>query len=323
MGRAGIILILGSILCARMVLADTRVLLVGDVMLDRTVATRMKTAKDPLYPFRHVLPLHETPIGHVDFVVGNLEGPIVTKKRPPVKEIDFGFATSTANGIRRVGFDAVSQANNHTLDQGRDGAKESKTFLLQAGVLPFGDQTKESATSSFAWIEKNGKRIALVGFNVTDHLLNKQAALQVIGTATSTNATTIVFMHWGTEYRARPSNAQIELAHWFIDAGVSAVIGTHPHWVQSVEMYHGRPIAYSLGNFVFDQDWSAETRNGLAVALNFGSTTTMSLLPVSIERSQPRYLAGKEKEKRLQHLAEISGKEFRSEILNGTLSGAP
>jgi poly-gamma-glutamate synthesis protein (capsule biosynthesis protein) len=295
-------------------------LFVGDMMFDRTVATRMSQAKDVKYPFRQIVPLNQTPSGPVDMVIGNLEGPVVTKKRLPNKEIDFGFASSVATLLREMGFHAVSQANNHTLDQGRIGATESKQFLTQSHVLAFGDQVRESATNSIGWIETRGQTIGLIGFNNTDHPLDKKGALRAIGAVTSTGAMAIVYMHWGNEYQAKPSQKQVDLAHWMIDAGATAVIGAHPHWMQSVEVYHDRVIAYSLGNFIFDQDWSTETREGLAVVLSIDhAETRLSLMPVHLEKSQPKYVAGKDREKRLKRLAAISDKSLKDQILKGEL----
>ena len=322
MGRIGIAFVSAVVLCATAlpVLASPRMLFVGDMMFDRLVASRMLKAKNQTYPFFSMTPVAQTPSGLMDVVIGNLEGSVVTKKRLPEKEIDFGFATTVAMLLRQEGFSAVSQANNHTLDQGRIGAVESTDFLRSAGVGSFGDQTRESATSSVGWIEKDGQRIALIGFNITDHALDKKNALKAIGSATTTGAVTIVFMHWGNEYQAKPTKKQIELAHWLIDAGANAVIGSHPHWMQSVEVYRGHAIAYSLGNFIFDQEWSAETKEGLAVGLSIAPTETrLSLFPIHLEKSQPRYLIGKARDKRLKRLADISDKALTAQILAGEI----
>ena len=125
----------------------------------------------------------------------------------------------------------------------------------------------DDEASSLAVIESRGQKVALLGFNTTDNPFDRDAASAAIESAKRQAGHTVVFMHWGQEYKAKPDTAQVELAHWFIDQGVDAVIGSHPHWVQSVEEYRGHPIAYSLGNFIFDQDWSEETNLGLVVGL--------------------------------------------------------
>jgi poly-gamma-glutamate synthesis protein (capsule biosynthesis protein) len=74
-----------------------------------------------------------------------------------------------------------------------------------------------------------------------------------------------MYTHWGREYMTEPDNGEITLAHEFIDSGVDLVIGSHPHVVQTKEEYNGKIIYYSLGNFVFDQYFDPNTREGLAV----------------------------------------------------------
>ncbi len=94
----------------------------------------------------------------------------------------------------------------------------------------------------------------------------------------------VPFFHWGIEYVALPTDQQRHFAHVAIEAGASIVIGSHPHWVQAVETYQGRPIIYSLGNFVFDQAWSRETTEGTIADVWFeGSKVTgVDLKPVLI-----------------------------------------
>ena len=102
----------------------------------------------------------------------------------------------------------------------------------------------------------------------------------------------IATFHWGNEYSHR-SLHQVELAHLAVDSGADVVIGHHPHWVQEVETYLGKPIYYSLGNLVFDQMWSEETRTGLVVKLNFSGSTLISQeqIPIKIfDYGQPATL---------------------------------
>jgi poly-gamma-glutamate synthesis protein (capsule biosynthesis protein) len=127
-------------------------------------------------------------------------------------------------------------------------------------------------------------------------------------------------MHWGAEYQAKPNKTQTDLAHWFIDQGVDAIIGSHPHWMESVEVYRNRPIAYSLGNFIFDQDWSAETNLGLAAGLVLNEQgSELHLFPIQITKSQPRLLTGTDRQTRLDYLASISDPSLSSQIKQGVI----
>ncbi len=89
--------------------------------------------------------------------------------------------------------------------------------------------------------------------------------------------------HWGNEY-SRHSKRQEVLAHLAIDSGADVVVGHHPHWIQEVEEYRGKPIYYSLGNLVFDQMWSDPTRKGLILKLTFSGSKLQSreLIPIKI-----------------------------------------
>ena len=103
----------------------------------------------------------------------------------------------------------------------------------------------------------------------------------------------VVIMHWGVEYKG-VAPMQVNLAHNFIDSGADIVIGTHPHVVQPVEVYKNKIIAYSLGNFVFDQMQSDETREGymLQIYLSGKDLTGFKVFPYKIyDYAQPRWEA--------------------------------
>ncbi len=94
----------------------------------------------------------------------------------------------------------------------------------------------------------------------------------------------IVSFHWGEEYTKTITSHQKELAHIAIESGADVVVGHHPHWVQEKEIYHDKPVYYSLGNFVFDQMWSEETRKGVLLKLVFNGRALVGeeLLPILI-----------------------------------------
>ncbi len=272
--------------------AEARILFVGDIMLDRNVAARMKAADDSAYPFRKL------PSGwfdSFDYAVANLEGVVTDKRRPPEKSIDFQFDPSVIPMLKEQGLDAFSQANNHSLDQGAVGYADSVRRLREAGFLVFGHQVRDDVMS-LATTTVKGIRIAFLGFNTTDNALDRAAAAPVLAQAASSSDVVIAYMHWGIEYQDTPDPASVELSHWLIDHGVDAVIGGHPHWARGFSSYKGKPIAWSLGNFVFDQDFSERTRQGLAVALTVTKgSISMESIPVQIDKSQPRIVEGEEK----------------------------
>ncbi len=299
----------------------TSLLFLGDMMFDRNVAARSKAAGSLDYPFQKICNQKDCFFKGHDLVIANLEGPISSKRQAPNKgNVDFMFDSKILAVLKQVGINAVSQANNHTWDQGRAEADASQQKVRQASIGVFGDQIRDSVASASAIVESNGRKIALLGYNVTDHELDKQAVSQAIASAKKQADFTIVFTHWGVEYQAKPNKGQVELAHWLIDQGVDAVIGGHPHWMQSVEVYRNRPIAYSLGNFIFDQDWSAETKFGLMINLVLNSQgSELQLFPIKIDRSQPILLIDQERQVRLDRLASISDKSLSASIKTGVI----
>ena len=98
----------------------------------------------------------------------------------------------------------------------------------------------------------------------------------------------VVSPHFGVEYKHTPNNRQIELAHAFVDAGADIIVGTHPHVVQTFEIYNGVPIFYSLGNFIFDQYWSYDTQEELSLGIVMSEDFyKIYLFPILSQKSQP------------------------------------
>ncbi len=293
-----------------------RVLFVGDVMLDRLVADRTRASGNPVYPFAR---LPDGWFDSFDIAVANLEGPLSDVRLPPHKEIDFAFEPTWGTRLRTLGVDAVSQANNHSLDQGREEADRGMARLREAGLLAFGDQVRDGEVA-LATTTVRGMTIAFLGFNVTDNPLDREEAARMVTRAKRSADRVMVFLHWGEEYQPLPSVAMRELATWFAAQRVDAIIGAHPHWAQGISRIQGVPVAWSLGNFVFDQDWSDETKEGLGVAVSFfASSTAFELFPVRIEASQPRLHLGTSRLQRLQVLAERSDADLREAVSLGRI----
>ena len=103
----------------------------------------------------------------------------------------------------------------------------------------------------------------------------------------------IVYPHWGTEYTPKPFAGQQALARAVIDAGADMVIGNHAHWVGAMEVYKGKPIWYALGNFVFDQDWSEPTMEGITLELTFDGADLVQVRMrphVILDKAQPNFM---------------------------------
>jgi poly-gamma-glutamate synthesis protein (capsule biosynthesis protein) len=134
------------------------------------------------------------------------------------------------------------------------------------------------------------KKVALVGFDITlnnDHL---EDDYKLVENLKEENDLVVVNMHWGLEYRKKSNSEQQEVGHRLIEAGADVIIGHHPHVIQEIEIYQGKPIFYSLGNFIFDQS-REDTRRGYGVGMVTGSENIeYYIFPYEIKKYQPELL---------------------------------
>jgi poly-gamma-glutamate synthesis protein (capsule biosynthesis protein) len=162
--------------------------------------------------------------------------------------------------------------------------------------------------------EIKGSKIGILGYNQIPPLTNTAAPENItneINELKNQVDLIVVAFHWGTEYVSKPNTNQVALAHQAVDAGADLIIGDHPHWVGAIEFYKEKPIFYSVGNFVFDQMWSTETRQGIIVLAQYENNrlSKISLLPTQIEEScQPRILNFEEGKVVLQKIFSVSDK---------------
>jgi poly-gamma-glutamate synthesis protein (capsule biosynthesis protein) len=194
------------------------------------------------------------------------------------KILKFTFDPRFAQLLSGLGFTAVSLANNHALDFGADGYAQTTDFLTQAGIAPFGHPLNTKDLSTI--VSTDSKTLCLVGYH---SLFDPESAWveAEIKKLRPTCSYVVVVAHWGEEYQHEPTASQKLKARTFIDLGADLIIGAHPHIVQPVEVYNNRAIFYSLGNFLFDQGFQPEVKRGVAVGVEFASSTTrFTLTPV-------------------------------------------
>jgi len=231
----------------------------GDIMLDDGPGRTVAAGGDPLAPFAAAL-------AAADYRIGNLECPIATGGRPLDNKI---FTFRADPGVLRVlrgRFDALAVANNHAGDYGKQAFVQTLELLGQSGIRHFGGGRNLAEAHAPLWIEKQGLRIAVLGYDEFKPR-SFEAGAETPGVAWSEDSQVVAdiraaraagadlvipFMHWGWEREPEPSERQRELARLMIDAGADIVVGGHAHVTQGAEYYKGRLIVYSLGNFVFD-----------------------------------------------------------------------
>ncbi|MCS5709851.1 CapA family protein [Candidatus Berkiella aquae] len=246
-----------------------------------------------------------------DITYGNLEGPIGVGLLPNGQQVadpllwktyflsrfpSFNYHPSVAASLKTSGFDIVSNANNHILDRDSLGIDKTIETLDQHQLAHIGAKAKNATTSWYTLLERKGFKIAWLAcaehtngipdkhhqvFNCY-HSADRSTMINTIRDLKKQVDIIIVSPHWGEEYQTFPNRAQKEFAKDVLNAGASAVIGSHPHVLQPVETFStndGRQtlISYSLGNFVSYQG-SPKNRSSMVLLLGFTKTPTQTII---------------------------------------------
>lgn len=249
----------------------------GDMMLDRRVRIEIeKQGYD--YPFRELEKIMRTvaPQGW-DEVIVNAEG-VFTDYESVTRDLSgkylrFTFDPSWLEGIKNAGITHLSQANNHTSDFGREGYATSVQYISEYGLSSFGSPYN---TDHIAYIDFGTQKIALIGYNQFIYGREPQEDIAItkklIQREKEKGYFVVVYPHWGDEYVIEANEFQEMVAREFVDAGAGLIVGAHPHVIQNNTFMMGEdntmvPIYYSLGNFIFDQAFQPEVREGKVIAV--------------------------------------------------------
>ncbi|MDA3840743.1 MAG: AmmeMemoRadiSam system protein B [Patescibacteria group bacterium] len=297
-------------------------LFLGDLMLDRHVAERIDD-KGIDYIFEKLAGDENRFFQGIDVVGANLEGVVSDdgEHYMPQNIFDFAFGPEKIFQIKKYNFNFFNLANNHFADQGRQGEEETRENLDKLDFSYVGCRDKEIGECSTKIIEIGGKKIGMAGFSMVYGLFDQEAAKATIEELRSKSDFVITNVHWGVEYQHNFNQTQRMVGHELIDAGSDVIIGHHPHVVQGMEMYKGKPIFYSLGNFVFDQYFSKDTQEGLAIGISYESDKlALFLYPLKSNMSQIDLMLGKEKNEFLQNfISWSSGINQIEEIQEGRI----
>ena len=196
----------------------------------------------PEYFLKNVKPIFEAD----DLTIANLEGTFTNSTSRVDKTYAFKGPAEFVNILTSSSVESVTVANNHSRDYGPQSLTDTKATLDAAGVIHFGyDETSV--------VDVNGIKVGLIGiYELIDHTGRAQQVKDHIAKVKSEGAdVVIVIFHWGIERDAAPNSHQTMLARLAIDEGADLVCGHHPHVLQGIEVYKGKNIVYSLGNFCF------------------------------------------------------------------------
>ena len=277
---------------------SVRMLFTGDILLARQVLAEMRRTGES--PFDSVRPLFAS----AAWVAGNFEGAIGSPRSCVARDTLMCFSSlDTAPALlARAGFKAVFVENNHAGDLGANGRQRTRDVMRAAGLLAV-DFDHSPRFTRLGGLTVATVAVSLVrGADGQAQSIPSVALAQKLRLARALADVVVASIHWGTELQDWPSEAQRTAAEWLVDHGADLVVGHHPHVVQASECVHGRPVFYSLGNFVFDQRYP-QTKAGLIAdctlrgrRLRCGALTTHALpgsaAPAISDGPQARALAG-------------------------------
>ncbi len=261
----------------------------GDVMLGRGVAQALDG--DWAAAFVDVRPW----LADADLAFANLESPLTTAPLsppsfPPRGEDEGGGARydlrappESVAALRAAGFDVVSLANNHALDAGQAGLRETMDTLHAARI-----------SALLGWkagrLANRSPIYRLLAFNDSVAPLDVGAAASAVAAAAERADMVIVSVHWGGEYQAAPGPRQQAVARALAEAGAGIIVGHGPHVLQRIEWIGETLVAYSLGNFLFDQLYPVDCRWGaiLRVTLRGNRIVAVRAAPTAVERGRVR-----------------------------------
>lgn len=220
-------------------------------------------------------------------------------KKAEDKQYTFRVDPQNVQVFKDMQIDVVALANNHTMDFGIEGLTDSFNTLKGAGIKYAGAGNNLDEARNINYFEVYGKKIAYLAasrvipkpewnaYKTKPGMLttyDPAFLLEDIKTAKSQSDFVVVYVHWGKERHDSPEEYQRNLAKQYIDAGADLIIGSHPHVLQGIEYYNGKPIIYSLGNFIFYS--SIKQTALLKVSLNEQNEAKIRLLPGKAENSR-------------------------------------
>ncbi|WP_199622224.1 CapA family protein [Paenibacillus alkalitolerans] len=280
---------------------QVRLAFVGDVLLGEYVG-KLMSRHGYDYPYQHVRAL----LQDADVTAANLETAVTAaQEKPGLKTYEFSSAPESLPAFADAGFDLVSLANNHSMDFGPQGLRDTMSNLTANELKYVGAGENVDEANAPVFIEKNGLTVAYLGFSRVIPTEKWKARKDRIGLAETYDYTrpvdeikkareradvVVVMVHWGEERKleAHPKK-QTELGRRFVDAGADLVIGSHPHVLQGIEHYKNKWIVYSLGNFIFTKSTDTLTYDSGILYADCGKSGDcgLRLLPVRADTPQP------------------------------------
>ncbi|MBI5629580.1 MAG: CapA family protein [Elusimicrobia bacterium] len=278
-----------------LLLAQVSLSAVGDIRLDGPVGELIGRhgPEHPTAAVREAL--------KADIVFGNLECSVTTRGTKQAKTWNFRAPSENLASLKEGGFDVLNLANNHSMDYGTEGFLDTLAAVKKRGFIAVGGGKNIEQAEKLRIIERNGLRVGFLGLTSTFPpeawarrkkpgvaYSNFKRFPELIRRAKKDCDILVVSFHGGTELALEPNQIQKAFAHMAVDAGADLILGHHPHVLQAVELYKGKTILYSLGNFLFVSP-APETRTTVIAkaALGRGGVESIEFVPLDTHWGQP------------------------------------
>jgi poly-gamma-glutamate synthesis protein (capsule biosynthesis protein) len=300
-------------------LEQVRILAAGDVMLGSWI-DQIARVRGWDYPFGQL----DSIVSQADIFFCNLEAPFGTSGTAYEKTYTFQVSPDLVQVLTAGKINMVSLANNHMMDYGVESLTATMEVLGKNNIRYCGAGSNLQEARKPARLAVKGKNIILACYSLTfpeEFWATDTSAgtcfpwhtfvFRDLKKFKSDSNLLVVSFHWGGELLTMPKEYQIKLAHQVIDVGADLVLGHHPHVIQGVEIYKGKVIAYSLGNFIF-ASYSENVKESMLLELYSGMTGIKKcrVYPLLVYNSavefQPRLLTGESRSKFFSYLQEIS-----------------
>ena len=274
----------------------------GDVMFARNMPGVLSLDSSPFAGVSNVT-------STVDLLLINFENAATDSEYAVKGDIPFKCSPSYVPLARANNNTVAALANNHAMDYGIVGMNDTISYLENAGITPIGAGNSEDEAHQAVTKEINGRKITILNYMDSNNFVEYPYEMMPYANGSSPGYSAydsedaqrqiaenndsdliVAYLHFGNEYSHAPNDDQVSIAHELIDYGADVVIGSHPHVTQGIEMYNGKPIFYSLGNFIFDQA-NPDTQIAYFVQIDLiGGTGECTVYPVYVSGYLPQYM---------------------------------
>ncbi len=299
--KAYFIALVASLTSITSTTSATSIIFTGDILLDRGVRKVIEHHGTSYLFDKQVDSILHT----ANVVVGNLECPATSIKAPMQKRFIFRGEPSWLSVLKQHRFTHLNLANNHSVDQGRNGLMDTRDNIIKAGMMPIGAGKNIAEAAKAVLLTEQPRKVWLIAslrmalenyaYLPEKPCVNQEAIAAIMKRIRTIKqedpqAVVLVSLHWGAEHTLQPVPSQRLDAHRLINAGADALICHHTHTLQTIEHYKGRDIYYSIGNFIFDQQKPINTKACMVKVEVTKDQIKTTPIPIVITKCKPHLL---------------------------------